>query len=357
VKLLVVSRRYPPDHPSGSETVIANLVEQAGRRHQVRLVAGFQRDRSLVPEDAVAVDLRGARFGAAQLAMWRAAWAQVLRWRPDAVLSNSVEVPRTHVPTALIVHDLNFGRPDRARAVALRHALYRWRARVVRRVVAVSAATRDSLVDIGVHPGRIAVIPNGVDTGHFHPVAEQVRLDDKARGRVVLCYPGRIVPGKGQHLAIDAVARLPEQDRARVLLRIAGVRQDPAYYEQLRVQAFGLPVTLHPDVDDLAPYYQEADLVLFPTLLREGFGYTAVEAMACAKPVVWTEQPAIREATGGLGIPVPEGDSVAICEAIGGYLDDPGAWAEVGAQGRALVVERYAWSEVWRAYEQLLTSL
>jgi glycosyltransferase involved in cell wall biosynthesis len=172
-----------------------------------------------------------------------------------------------------------------------------------------------------------------------------------------LAYPARITPGKGQHLAIDAVARLPAADKKRVHLRIVGTIDDRIYFDQLKVQAFKQPVSFHPDVDDIAPYYQRADLVLFPTLMREGFGYTAIEAMACGVPVVWSEQPAIREATGGLGFPVPPDDAAAIREVIRDLVKDPAKFRAAGAEARRFVEERYAWDRVWASYERVLESI
>ena len=59
-------------------------------------------------------------------------------------------------------------------------------------------------MDAGVSHDRITVVRNGVDTNRFSPPADR-REDD---GITRFVHPARILPGKGQHLAIDAVARL-----------------------------------------------------------------------------------------------------------------------------------------------------
>ncbi len=355
MKLLVVSRRYPPDHVSGSETVIQSLYEQARRHHPVRLVAGYTRDRSLLPQEAIAVDLRGKRLGRAHLSLARAASAESLRFHPDVVLSNSIEVPRLR-PTAVIVHDLNFGRAGRRALDAAREAVYRVQGRMLDRIIAVSEATRHVLLDLGIPQERVVAIRDGVDLHRFHPPRSPVELGG-AEGRLVLCYPGRILQGKGQHVAIDAVSRLPDSCRERVHLRIVGAVHDPAYLSQLEIQAFGQPISFHTDVEDIVPFYQEADLVLFPTLMTEGFGYTAIEAMAAGRPVLWSDQPAIREATGGIGGAVPLGSGAAWSAAIAEYLKDPASWEAVGRQGRAFVEAHYGWERVWEQYEVVLEGM
>lgn len=353
MKILMAARRYPPDVWSGTETVFQNLYEQARAHHEVRLVVGWKRDRGLVPPEAVAVELKGLSKAAAWMAMSRAVLAEARRFRPDVVLSNSIEVPPTGVPTACIVHDLNFGQASADLETRLKAGFYALRGRALRAVITVSEASRQALVRAGLPAGRIEVVHNGVDTERFHPVEPQPRADD----RVHFVHPSRILPGKGQHHALDAVARLPRLHKRRARLSIVGSVVDRVYLDQLRVQAFNQPVEFALDVPDIVPWYQAADVVLFPTVMEEGFGFTAVEAMACGKPVIWFDQPAVREATGGIGIAVPREDVAAMRKPMMGLMDDPEERARIGAEGRAWVVANLGWGRVWRRYEAVLEGI
>ena len=243
--------------------------------------------------------------------MARVTFGEIHSWKPDVVLSNSIEVPPSSAPTACIVHDLNFGQAHGGMGAMARKAFYAARTRRLEAVITVSSASARALAAIGVHEGRIKVVHNGVDTHDFTPDPDAVNGD-----RIEIAYPSRILPGKGQHLAIDAVARLRRNSKKRVWLTIVGAVADPVYLDQLRIQAHDQPVQFALDVAEIAPYYQNADIVLYPTVMEEGFGFTAVEGMACGKPVIWFDQPAIREATGGIGVPVPRGDVDAMRDAL-----------------------------------------
>ncbi|MBT3223378.1 MAG: glycosyltransferase family 4 protein [Proteobacteria bacterium] len=350
MKILMVARRFPPDVQSGTETVFANLYRRACQNHEVRLVAGYSRERSFIPEEALGVDLRGWGRGGRHLRLWQVTRWAIRRFKPDVVLSNSIEAPAV-AHSAFIVHDLNFGRARPRLSTRMRELLYRWRRFQLPWVIAPSEATRQGLLDLGYDPTRVEVIHNGVDLAAFQP-------RERTGGETVrLCYPGRILPGKGQHLAVDAIARLRPEEKGLVHLDIAGAVTDRVYFNQLRVAAHGQPISFHPDVDDIVPFYQRADLVLFPTLMREGFGYTAVEAMACGRPVVFSDQPGIREATGGIGVPVQPRDPLALQAAIRQYLADPKPFDELGRKGRAFVESHYDWERVWDHYEERLMKL
>lgn len=348
MRILMVARRYPPDVRSGTETVFENLYTQARKAHEVRLVVGYRQARDMVPAEAVAVDLRK---GTGWLKMAHAARKAAADFKPDVVLSNSIEVQVPGVPCATIVHDLNFGRAGRSLGTIARERFYALQARGLEAVIAVSAATRDDLVRIGVDKAKIHVVQNGVDVDRFVP--RPAPPSDKVR----FVYPSRILPGKAQHAAIDALGRMRPDQRKHVHLTIVGALADRIYYDQLKVQAYNLPVTFATDVADIVPYYQDADVVLFPTLMTEGFGFTAVEGMACGKPVIFYDQPAVREATGGVAIGVPRDDAHALRDAMLRLIADPAERARLGAAGRAYVESRYRWSTVWGQYQTILSEI
>lgn len=359
MRILMVARRYPPDVRSGTETVFEALYAEARKRHDVRLVVGYRTGRERVPAEAVAVDLRdsGPR---AYVAMGLAAAKASRAFRPDVVLSNSVEIAVPGVPNALIVHDLNFGKATRDAGTVVREQLYKAQGRRLEAVVTVSEASRAQLLRIGVPSGKITVISNGVDVTRFTPKetppwapVAPAGMKLPALPPVRFVYPGRILPGKGQHAAIDALGRMRPDLKYRAHLTIVGAVADRIYLDQLRIQAFNQPVTFTTDVGDIVPYYQDADVVLFPTLMEEGFGFTAVEGMACGKPVIYYDQPAIREATGGHGVAVPRDDAEALRNAMLRLIAEPEERARLGQEGRAYVASR-AWDRVWGRYEAVL---
>lgn len=347
MRILMVARRYPPDVRSGTETVFENLYAQARRHHEVQLCVGFRQDRAMVPPEATAVDLRGRRFGA-----WPAMALGAIRaaraFSPDVVLSNSIEVRVPGVPCVTIVHDLNFGRAERSFGVVARERFYAAQCRGLAAVVAVSEATKLALERLGVE--GVHVIPNGVDLGRFVP---HERPPDAS---VHFVYPSRFIPGKGQHAAIDALGRMRPDQRKGLRLTLVGALADRIYVDRLKVQAYGLPVDFAFDVQDIVPWYQSADVVLFPTLMTEGFGFTAVEGMACGKPVLYYDQPAVREATGGIAVGVPRDDASALRDAMLRLAADPAERRRLGEAGRAYV-RRYDWAEVWQRYADLLQQL
>jgi len=71
-----------------------------------------------------------------------------------------------------------------------------------------------------------------------------------------------------------------------------------------------------------------------------------LEAMACARPVVATDTPGMREylRDGETGVLVPAGDPDALAAAVDGLLRDPDRSRELGRAGRGSVESQFSTS-------------
>jgi glycosyltransferase involved in cell wall biosynthesis len=312
----------------------ARLVERLSERHDVSLIAGYRGDRPTLPPGALGVHLGRRGPGWTYHALWRAARSVAQKTEPDLVLTASVDVPFLGHPTVAMVRDLV---GDGWRAPTLSDRFYRWRARRFGTVVVPSVSTRDALRATGVDSWRVAVVPE-----HIDPVAVQGAAEE---GVLTLLHAGRLHPGNGQHLSIDAVSRLAPEHKARVRLRVVGAVADRVYADQLRIAVRGQPIDFYTDVDDLRPHFAAAHLVLYPTRVAEGFADTALLAMAHGRPVIWTDHPGVRATTGGIGVAIPPDDVGALRDAIRRFIDDRAGLGALGLASRKRAAE-FAWERI-----------
>lgn len=135
---------------------------------------------------------------------------------------------------------------------------------------------------------RIKVIPNGIDSGQFHPVDRGL-----ARQQMGL-------PKSGRYILFSALNALSDERKGFAHL-VSALRQlrsasDPEPPELLiagdvppdRLPHLGVPVRFLGTIQDndrLRTAYAAADVVVAPSL-QEAFGKVHVEAMACGTPVV-----------------------------------------------------------------------
>lgn len=131
------------------------------------------------------------------------------------------------------------------------------------------------------------VIPAMVDVSGIAKAADGVV---RTQGdKIVVAFLGRLVERKGSLELVEAVARVPEDVRKRMEVRIAG--RGPLTEEvRRRVESHGLSgiVTMPGFVseEDKPRFLAEADVAAFPATGGESFGIVLIEAMAAGAGAV-----------------------------------------------------------------------
>jgi glycosyltransferase involved in cell wall biosynthesis len=169
---------------------------------------------------------------------------------------------------------------------------------------------------------------------------EPVTYDGRRPLRVALI--GRINRIKGQDVLIAALAKLPEELRARLAVRmVGGAFENPALETELRGEVWraGLDdvVSVEPFAADTAPIYRWADIVVAPSKLPESLGRTAIEAMAFGRPPLVSAIGGLTEvvADGQTGWHTPPGDAAALANRLAAIIAHPEAWRDFGPSARA----------------------
>jgi glycosyltransferase involved in cell wall biosynthesis len=226
--------------------------------------------------------------------------------------------------------------------------------RVVRRagrILAVSEATRTDLERFSHRArGKTVVVPHGVDPVFRRlstDVVESFRSREDLR-RFVL-YVGNSKPHKNLVRLMQAFALLGQKFRDVDLVLVTQTSID--------VGRLGERIRVVTDVSDdqLVLWYNAAEVLVLPSL-NEGFGLTAIEAMACATPVVASNVKALTETVGDAGLLVDPYDTRALCEAMGSLLSNASRRCELASKA-LLHSSRYTWAataeRTMRVYESV----
>ncbi|MGH3332957.1 MAG: glycosyltransferase family 4 protein [Nocardioidaceae bacterium] len=220
-------------------------------------------------------------------------------------------------------------------------------ARRMQHVLTVSrSSARDIADDFGVDPGRIEVVPLGVE-----PEVFQHYQDPRVPGRIV-AMASADTPMKGIATLLEAFAKLRTERDIELLLiskpkpggRTESLLDSLAIKDSVRFVS-GLSDT------ELAEVVGSAEIACVPSLY-EGFSLPTVEAMACGTPLVVSRAGAIPEVVGDDGLCadlVTPGDVQELAQALAALLDDPDRRHRMGQAGRRRALERYSWRAVAEA--------
>lgn len=233
----------------------------------------------------------------------------------------------------------------------------------VHRHVALSQDLAGYLTDrVGIAPGKVQQIYNGVDTRRFHPPTEGPApiggCPFSAPDHWLVGTVGRMQTVKHQTLLARAfVLALQQQPALRKRLRLVLVGDGP-----LRAQAQALLAAagvadlawLPGERSDMPAVMRGLHAFVLPSL-AEGISNTILEAMATGLPVLATDVGGNAELVQHAltGLVVPSDDIHAMAQALCQLAQQPQQAARMGVAGRAAVDARFSLQAMVDAYHAL----
>lgn len=322
MRLLVVSNLYPPDVQGGYEILCEQVVRGlSARGHDVFVLTsgtepagGVDPDARVLrrlgltapfPEPVKASRGRSGRLHRANAAIAREAIREI---RPDRIfiwsqlrltLGCAEAAEASGLPVTYTFNDEHPAgflprRTDgtmRSWAGALADALFpRTRITSLRlaHTTCISATLKNALLEKGVEIPKSRVIHQGIPLERFPPHLERTR---GARFRIL--YAGQLHEYKGVHTLLEAAALVAAAGAFPFEIAIAG-EGSAAYKQRLEALAreAGAPVRFLGRVPhgEIPALYRAHDAFVFPSIWREPFGLTHLEAMASGTPVISTTE-------------------------------------------------------------------
>lgn len=221
-------------------------------------------------------------------------------------------------------------------------------------IATLAPVMRHHLVERGVDPDTITVVPNAVDADELRPAPRDGALARRlglAEGDVVLGYVSTFVAYEGIEHLLRATALLLERGRP-VRCLLVGDGPERAYLEQ---EAAGLGIasrvifTGWVPRDEVAAHYGMLDLFVVPrtteSVARLVTPLKPLEAMALERPVVAARTEALEDMVrdGVTGRLFPPEDPAALAGVLEELIDDPAQARRLAEQGRSWVAEHRTW--------------
>jgi glycosyltransferase involved in cell wall biosynthesis len=375
-----VIARYA-NRAGGAEVYTTGLVRTlAARGHHVTLIC-HDAEPSLCPGvDIRTVPLPG--YHAWPIA-WRlrpllllpSSWRDLARLgldRADAVITSPhqltwaytrcfPDVPLIYMPHATIAPQYVAASPSgiglqRRLAVRVSHVLERWTINRAARTLHFSKAGCAEMAryyGAAIRP-RFEIVPAPVDLPD--------RQASPGRGRPLrLLYVGRLAEAKNVHVLVVGLAKAPAFPSWH--LDIVGDGEERERIERLiATHGLGDRVTLHGQRDDVARFYETADLFVFPSRM-ENFSLALLEAMSFGLPALTMRADGVRVQNAhhefiedGVNGFLVSGDD-GFQERLARLIADPSSLPAVGRGARAYVERRHGWSIYATRIEQIIDEL
>lgn len=227
-------------------------------------------------------------------------------------------------------------------------------------VICVSARVRELLIDSGVPVHNATIIHGGTDVERFADVPER----NFGGGELKLLYAGQLVRHKGVHTAIEAIARLVnEQKITQVNLTIVGSGH-PDYemflHDLIKREELLQFVKFHGSVakEQMPALLRQFDVLIFPSIYEEPLARVTQEAMSAGLVVVGTTTGGTKEILkdGETGFTFDPEDAAGLANQLNRLISNPELCQQLSRAGRQTVLENFTLDKMVKEIEAYLTN-
>lgn len=231
------------------------------------------------------------------------------------------------------------------------------------RLVVISEGIRDAIVEAGIDPAKIDIVPNGVDTGVFVPQPPDTELAEALglTGCFVVGFIGSLRRLEGLALLVDAFTEVRRREpRARLVIvgegperpRLEALARDAGLWEAVRCTG----LVPHGDV---LRYYSVMDVLVYPRIdARINHTVTPLkplEAMAMGKVCIASDVGGLQELVedGVTGLLFSRGDARDLAEKLLLLAADQRLRERLATHGLSNVRREREWSTIASRYPDI----
>ena len=223
---------------------------------------------------------------------------------------------------------------------------------VSKRLKKIIVPSKSSIEDIRdefkVSKKKMVRIMNGIDLKIFFPDPKIPKVPKK-----IVTVASADVPLKGLDYLLKALKEV-KKIYPEVSLSIIGERKKGGHTERLiRKMNLEKHINFFSNLSqaEIRKVYCEAELAVIPSLY-EGFGFAAVEAMACGIPLISTSGGALPEVIKDTGIIIEPKSSKDIYTSILRFFSSPDLAKQYSEKALKRVNSKFSWEVIAKKYEE-----
>ncbi|HLO89172.1 MAG TPA: glycosyltransferase family 4 protein [Nostocaceae cyanobacterium] len=214
-------------------------------------------------------------------------------------------------------------------------------------VIVLSEVAKQSFIQAGFTPDKVAVLTPFVDTHRFRPIP---KIDDVFR----VLYVGTIEPRKGLPYLVDAFLQADISNSELLIVGGTSTRGLKIFMEKTLSQHSHIKQEFWDfSTADPTQVFGKSSVLVLPSV-EDGFGLVALEAMACGLPVIVTSHCGAADVVdnGFNGFILPPRDVNSLAEKLVFLAEDEARRLEMGKAARST-----AEKQTPEAYQQQLQGI
>lgn len=234
------------------------------------------------------------------------------------------------------------------------------------KIITTSEEIKKETENIGINPGRIINIPNGVDVKRFNNningTAVRKKYNILKEDILILCPRNLVIKTGIIYLIKAAPIILKQYKNTKFLIVGDGIERNNLENEVKKNRLEDIVIFTGTIPNSKMPeYYAASDIVVLPSLI-EATSISGLEALACGKALIGTNVGGIIEIIDDkiTGILIPPKDVNALADSILSLVKDYDLRTKLGLYARERTCQKFSWEKIaektMNVYKQFLNS-
>ena len=219
--------------------------------------------------------------------------------------------------------------------------------RLNRIIVPSNSSIKDINEEFGVDNRKMVRIMNGIDCSIFYPDESVPKINKR-----IVTVASSDVPLKGLDYLIQSLKKI-KLKYPEVSLSVIGEKKEGGHTDRL-IRKLGLEEQIsffsNLSQDQIRKVYCESEIAVIPSLY-EGFGFAAIEAMACNVPLISTSGGALPEVIEECGKIINPMNSEEIYSSVIDAFLNKKDYENRAKKGLNRVIKHFSWDEIAKQYE------
>jgi len=217
------------------------------------------------------------------------------------------------------------------------------------------------MVKKGIKTTTCYVVENGIDIDQF---ALKEKLENNENDEFTILFAGSLIQRKGLDRIINIFPSfLHKCPNAKLLIAGGPISNSNNYFMEIMEMITALNINEkvsflgHIPHNKMSTVYQNADVLIFPSVDLEGLPLTILEAQSCGLPVIASNTGAVKDVinNGENGFIVnPPGSPEKILESLMKLYENPELRKKMSEVGRRRIVDQYSLSEMAKRFLQTI---
>jgi len=220
------------------------------------------------------------------------------------------------------------------------------------KIICVSTALQNEILQMGIAKNIISVIPNGITTDYFYVNSS---IDRKKE----ILFVGSLTQNKGVRFLLESFSQIHKK-YPKFSLRIIGDGPEEKFLKKIS-KKLGLEenVTIHKSIphNEIGSVMRKSYMFVLPSF-QEGFGVVLLEALASGLPCIAFASGGVKDVLGdGRGILVEPGNAKELTSAMEVLINDYDLYKALIEKGQTFS-RQYSWDSIAKrvvsVYEKIL---